>query len=149
MALDEVTLRTVLRKRLFTVDGLPNKNTRIAYENRQFKVPEIRAGARKLPLWIKEQLRILDETRSSQCFIEAVGEVLWLVETPEGRGTEQCDALAKKIADAFQAGTSLVGDGLTVKCEHTERRPYRPDPVQENWVLKPVVVRWRAFTSII
>lgn len=146
--LDEVALRSVLRTQLFTVSGLPNKKTRIAYENRQFKTPEIKAGARKLPLWIKERLSIFDETRSSQCFMESVGLIIWSVKTPEGRGTEQADALALKIAKVFQPGTHLVGDDITVLCEHTERRPFRPDPVHENWISKPVTVRWRVFTPL-
>lgn len=146
--LDENEVKKAFRKQLFTVDGLPNKKTRIWYTNRGFNVPEVTAGARKLPLWIKEQLRILSEPKTSTCFVETTGEMLWLVHTPIGRGSEQADDLCLQIARAFRPGSNLIEGDTTVTCVRTERRPFRQDPVLDNWIFKPVVTVWRSFTPI-
>jgi hypothetical protein len=144
--LDEKTLRTVLRTRLHTVSGLPSA---IAFEGRVFQPPTLTTTSSSLPLWVEEQVRILSETKSATGQIEALGEALYSVYTPSGRGTEQADALAKLIAEAFQSGQGLSGSGLELALEHTERRPMRQDvsPYGQSWMFKTVAIRWRAFTA--
>ena len=140
--LNESTLRTVMRTQLKTVASLPASKYR-AWENRKFKPPE----ADEDQPWIREHVSILSERKSSTGYVEAVGTTQYSVYVPAGRGTAQADALAKAIAEAFEAGQSLTGTGLTVILERTERAPYRVDASDSIWVFKTVTSRWRVFTS--
>lgn len=146
--LDEVVLRQAFRAQLALVSGIPEKKFR-AFENRVFDPPEIKETSHgDEPLWIREQMRILSETKSTSGHVEAVGEYLIMVETPKGKGTEDADTLAQAIAEKFQAGQSLTKSGTTAILEHTDRRPYQIDLERPAWVFKTVAVRWRNFTAV-
>jgi hypothetical protein len=144
--LDEALLRRTFRDTLLGVSTIPDERTMIAWENEPFDPPQM-VDVGPAPLWVKEHVRVLNESKSSTGFVEAVGETLYSVETPKNRGTEEADALAKAIAEALQAGNSLTATGLTVILEQTERRPYREDPNHPAWVFKTVACRWRTFTD--
>ena len=145
--MDEVILRQALRTQLLTVSSLPRAEYR-AWENQVFDPPSPDENPHgEEPLWFREILRILSESKSSTGYIEAVGEYLIMVETPKGRGTEDADALAKAIADVFQPGQSLTKSGTTVILERTDRRPYLEDSERPAWVFKTISVRWRTFTA--
>jgi len=144
--LDEARVRAVCATRLLTIPTLPDPLTRIAWENRTFDTPELVVGPGPAPLWIKEFLEVLSETKSSTGFVEAIGRTLYLVETPAGKGTEEADALSKLIAEAFHSGQSLTENDLTIILEHTERQPYRTDFELPAWIFKTVAVRWWIFT---
>lgn len=143
--LDETALRQLFRKRVRSV--LP-RDVQVAWENQTFEPPSLEDGIGPVVLWMRELVRTLDETKSSTGFIEAVGEVLYMIETPAGKGTEAADALAKIVAESLQAGQSLTSPTLTVIVEHTERRPYREDPEHPAWTFKTVACRWRTFTPV-
>lgn len=148
MAMMDLTeLRTTMRTQLKTVTTLPSADRR-AWENRTFRPPEVRDQPGADVMWVREQIRILSETKSSTGFIEAIGETLYMVHYPAGRGTGPMDELTLAIAEAFQAGQSLTGTGLTAILEHTERRPPRVDPTFPSWIFTTVAVRWRSFTAI-
>ena len=144
--LDETTVRQAFRTKLLTVSGLPDEK-QISYENRLFDPPDQPAEVGDKTLWVLEQMRILSESRSSDSLVEAIGEFLWLVYTPKGKGTEKADTLSRSIAEAFQAGQSLTKDGIGVILERTERRPYRGDANRPAWVFKTVATTWRVFTQ--
>lgn len=144
--LDERGIRIAMRKKLKTVATLP-KESLLAWENHRFEPPELTGSQRgPVTVWVEEAQRVLQEAKTSNGFIEAVGQTLWSVYAPKGRGTADLDELSKAIAEAFEAGQSVTGTGLTVILERTDRSELRPSGAHENWVFKVVTVRWRVFT---
>ena len=144
--LDETEVQKVFRARLQQTGGLPPPDHRI-WENRGGGLPpepEDSDGADNT--WIEEWVRILSERKSSSGCIEAVGEYLWAVYVPKGRGTETLNKLSKAIADQFEAGQSLVATGLRAILERTSRSGVRTNPAHPSWVFKLVTIRWRVFT---
>jgi len=140
--LDETEVRKVFRAELNGVSGIPAAAFR-AWENRGFKPPDPDDGQ----LWIEEFLEIISERKTSSGCIEAVGTTTYSVWVPSRSGTEDGDALARGIAEAFEAGQSLTSSGVTAILERTERAPYRGSDDFPLWVFKSVTTRWRVFTS--
>jgi len=144
--LNESALRRLFRARLKTVSTLPPE-ARLAWEGRSFTPPDPNPG----DLWVREFVSILGESKSSTGFIEATGTTTYAVFTPGTGGTEDADALAQAVAEAFEAGQSLTADGLTAIIERTERAPYRDsadDRGSSLWIFKTVTIRWRVFTPV-
>lgn len=137
------TLRILMRGPLLAIAGVPP----ILYENRAGSPPDPTAYD---SLFVEEGVTILDETRSAQRLIETLGETRYEVYAPINTGTADVDLLAKKIADAYEAGLSLAGSGITVGIFKTRRLPgARRDPEANSsgaWFSVPVIVTWRAFT---
>jgi len=139
--LDESLLKRAFRARLKTVSNLP-ADQYLAWENQNFRPPEPDDGQP----WIREHLRILNETKSTHCLIEAIGQIQYMVNIPTDKGTRAGDDLSRSIADAFEAGQSLNLSGLTIILERTERLPYILDQTDPVWTFKTVQTRWRVFT---
>jgi hypothetical protein len=140
--LDESLLRRTFRVRLKTVSNLPAEEF-LEWENQNFKPPE---PDENQP-WVREHLRILDESKTTQCHIETVGQMQYVVNIPKNRGTKTADALTQSIAEAFESGQSLTATGLTVILEHTNRSPYMSSDDDSIWIFKTVTARWRVFTA--
>ena len=139
--LNESQVRTIMRTKLQKLSNLPN----ISWENRPFLPPDVTTDVGPVVLWIQEHQRTLDETQSAIGMIQTIGETLYSVYTPKGRGTKEADDLSKSIAESFEPTQSLTGINETIVIEHTERHPYRVDPDLPAWVFKTVSIRWRAF----
>jgi len=148
--LDESCVRQIMRTRLQSTAGLPDFDSRMAWENRVFAPPDFdQDGPIDEVLWVREWLDPMTEIKSSSGFIEAVGLTIWGVYTPKGRGTRGAENLAKNIAERFEAGRSLTDDsGTTITLERTSRGRFQSDEERPIWVFKPVTVRWRVFTQV-
>jgi len=129
-----------MRTRLQTVSGLPSF---FAWENRPFKLPD----PKDEPLWIRERMYIYDERRSAAGYIEATGETRYDVFVPTGDGTTAAEALAKLIAEAFEAAESITDGSLSIILERTERKNMIHESEFENWSFYPVSIKWRVFTG--
>ena len=144
--MNENEVRQAMRARLKTVAGLPASDRR-AWEGRTFEPPDLTAVDGARPLWIREIQRVLSERAAATGTDEAVGETLWMVETPDGKGTDEADTLALAIAEAFKPRQSLTKGATTVILERTERLPFARDEKHPLWMHKTVAVRWRVFTA--
>ncbi len=144
--LDEVDARIIMRTRLKTVASLPDPDTLIAWEHRTFRPPSLTKGTGTRPLFVSEQMRILTERHAAVGMLEVVGETLFMINTPAGKGTNGADILSKAIMEAFEPTQGLNSATQTVVIERSERRPYRANPVHEGWIFKTVAIRWRAYT---
>tara|TARA_R100001460_G_scaffold27881_11_gene55959 strand:+ start:5197 stop:5649 length:453 start_codon:yes stop_codon:yes gene_type:complete len=143
---DEVELRKALRARLQTASGLPSSSN-FAWENRVFVPPSHDSTAPvDAVVWLRENLRTLSESKSSNGFVETIGEYLISVFTAKGRGTNAADTLVKSIATQFAPGQSLTGTDIAIALERTSRSEYRASDEHPAWVFKVVTVRWRVFT---
>lgn len=136
--LDTKKLRLLFRIKLREIQDIP---TDIAYENRPFEVPE------PDKLWVRETLLIATEIRSSSGLIQTVGETRYDVFGAKDAGTEKVEELAKKIAEKFEAGTSMVTSDGEVDV-HVYRAARFPGRVDEAWFFVPVVLSWRTFTPV-
>lgn len=140
--LDETALVLIFRGVLDGLAGIPDADHR-AWENREFE-PEIDAE------WLRETLIIGDEEKSSTGYIESAGQIRYDVLGPIGAGTTNVRAIAKIIAEGFEAGQSLQSGGLEVSLEKTQRLPGRNAFVGEErqlWYMVPVAIFWRVFTQ--
>ena len=105
--ISESDIRQVFRATLSEVSDLPDY---IAWENRSKNPPDPGSDTEPPIVWVKEDLRILDETHTAFGFITSIGEMLYSVYTPLGRGTREADDLSLSIANAFMATQSLSGN---------------------------------------
>ncbi len=146
--LDSTKLRQVFRAKLRAAGG-DLANIRMAHENRKLKLKKDAA----LPaFWIRETLMIFDESKSSTGTIEADGDMIYDVLGLKSKGTEEIEALAKLVAEAFEAGQSLTATGIEVSLEKSRRFPGLDDPGENSpggsiWFYIPVHVQWRVFTA--
>lgn len=129
-----------MRTQLATVSGLPSY---IAWENRPFKLPDPKDN----PLWIRERMYIYDERRSATGIIEATGETRYDVFVKAGGGTEAAEALAKSIAETFEAAESIEGSAFSIVLERTERKNLFHETEFENWSFYPVSIKWRVYVG--
>lgn len=142
MSLNTNALRLLLRGELFKVDEVDRD--RVAYENRTYDPPAPEARE----LWLREQLLVASERRTSSNNVESLGQYRVDVFTPEGMGTQDAEQLSQDIAEQLRAGTSLTDGDTTCHVYRTERLSGRADPGPNPlWYQLPVVVYWRAFTA--
>jgi hypothetical protein len=142
--LDETALVLAFRTKLDTLAGIPDASHR-AWENREFE-PELDAE------WLRETLVIGDEERSSTGLNESFGQIRYDVLAPIGEGTTNVRAIAKAIAEGFEAGQTLQNGGLSISIEKSTRLPGRQAFTETGgskslWYMVPVAVFWRVFTA--
>ena len=140
---DQSALRVAFRTKLNTLVGLPDGAQR-AWENQSF-VPTSNVR------WMEELLAISFEEKTTTGNIEAQGFITYTLFEPIGVGTESIEAVAKILAEGFEAGQSLVNGGLQAILEHTERLNGRDKTKRDGnlslWYAIPVVIHWRVFTA--
>jgi hypothetical protein len=133
-------LRQVLRTRLETVTALPVRS-RIAYENRQFTPPNPPST------WIREWLQPATEVKVATKTVEARGRVQFDIVVPQGKGTTDAEDLANDIAEVFEPGTSLQGQGIEVAIDRTEQGQGTQDSGDDAWWFLPVSILWRYYAT--
>lgn len=138
---DDASLRSALRTRL---EGLPGIPSVLAYENEE-ETPPVDA------LWIEERLNITREGPEASGTNEAFGEWRLVVNGPKGAGNAAVAALAKQVAERFEAPMHLSSGGQDVILELTRRLGGFIDESQRRgtalWYSVPVVIDWRVFTT--
>ena len=157
MALDVRILREAFRATLRAA-GEDLASIRLLHENRRLKLTK---DTTRSKCWLREDLTIFEEVRSSTGLIEVYGELTYEVYGLRGRGTEIVDALAKEIAEAFEAGSSISATGMNISVERAQRGPggldddpnsdirLQPGPSpgpSSVWYRVPVYIKWRVFT---
>lgn len=143
IALVRQTINTHLTSEL---NGVISKD-RICFENRSFTAPPLYDSVTKIPnLWLRETLFVIAEDNPALQLHEAVGRTLYEVFYPVGSGTEQPEALRKRIVDAFEKKYGLTHNtsgtvvGLTRIVRHDARR------ADELWFTLSVSIHWRTYS---
>lgn len=117
--LDQNAITSVFRKRLLQMPGIPDEDTGCAWENLGFTPPQPQSlWVRERMVWGMEMLRALD-------VLEQNGQVLYDLNFPKGKSTEEVRAFAKQVADWFppqrpQILAKLLPSGINVSILRTE-----------------------------
>lgn len=129
-----LTLRAHLKSEVAEFAALVSEE-KLSWENRTFTPPE---GA----TWAHESVYSADETWKTTGLIFGVGFTQYDVIVPRGRGTEEGEDLAKKLAEALEHGTSLLiqGSSQYMRIENVKRLPGRQ--WDESWYAFGVLGRW-------
>lgn len=140
------SIRLAFRRVLLAIDPETVTEEIVAFENRAFVPPEGPDA-----LWIREILIPAQETPAANDTLEFIGIMQYDVCSVPGNGTEQVEALAKKIKDAFIPQTSFRDAELDVEIalDRSEVSAGRDVSFVEDdrhkWWVAPVSVTFRCY----
>lgn len=142
--IDESDLRRTFRSELTDLPGMAT--VPLSREGQQFTPPAVTSGAGRASIWVREMLRPLNESRNASGLIQSSGQLVYGVYRPTGMFLEDAEALAREIAEHFEAGHNVTVGDHGVHVDHCDRGPWIADTDQPGWHFKAVTLLWRVHT---
>lgn len=142
---DESALRREFRAVLLALPAMTL--AQLAREGEAFELPAPKAGAARPPLWVREVLRPLNESRNASGLIQSSGQIIYGVYRPETRFLEEGETLARAIAEAFEGGTNIALGDNGIHVDHCDRSSWIGDSNHPGWSFKAVTLLWRVHTA--
>jgi hypothetical protein len=143
---DESDLRRIFRAELLDLPLMSVPGTTLAREGQEFRPPADSGASARATLWVREMLRPLNESRNASGLIQSSGQLIYAVYRPSAKFLEEGDALARAIAERFEAGRNVTVNDDGVHIDHCDRAPWIADANHPGWHFKAVTLLWRVHT---
>lgn len=138
---DLTILRRSLRQPLLAISGVPD----ICWENRSFEPPDPSSETPTTGIHLVESIMPVHEKLVATGQVEILGIYQINVRTPKGTGTEDAEAWAKKVRDAFEPGNSIASVDVSQAAIAVDRCEPGVGHIDQGWYVVPVSVTWRSY----